>query len=409
MVYALVLWFCAGQATGTIILGQVISIALLWGLGWQTLTVRREKTPVYQQTPVVITPEVVSSWAKNQLNQLRIAPDDSVRPLPPQNRSLSATAAERFRQDSDPRRRPVYDYEFVEDGELSESDEANDTDFPIEQPLIEPIVADLQFLEGREAPRDSEEEDLEEEDLEEVEVVPPSAEAEVISESIPDPVLEAVEAVEAIAVEPEPEPQKPAEPTPTESKPGKTEERIVKAKEQAVPEIPVEIEKPSTDPEGWGFESDEWIEEDSNDRYEQDSSQKERSSSVRDNPPEQDISKQSLPAKTKPSLLATPIILLGWVKDVVSSITKPKPSKPVIEIPRRTPQSSEPQSSEPQSSEPQSSADSAEPQTASKPLSTPPSPAPATQATYPDSSPDSSTAFDNSDNFDDPEDSNWDD
>ena len=37
----------------------------------------------------------------------------------------------------------------------------------------------------------------------------------------------------------------------------------------------------------------------------------------------------------KPSLLAMPLILAGWVKDVAISLTKPKPSKPVIEIPRR--------------------------------------------------------------------------
>ena len=41
------------------------------------------------------------------------------------------------------------------------------------------------------------------------------------------------------------------------------------------------------------------------------------------------------PVKEKPNLLAMPLILVGWAKDVVVSMTKPKPSKPMIEIPRR--------------------------------------------------------------------------
>ncbi|MEL7511931.1 MAG: hypothetical protein AAGM27_07255, partial [Cyanobacteria bacterium J06554_3] len=45
--------------------------------------------------------------------------------------------------------------------------------------------------------------------------------------------------------------------------------------------------------------------------------------------------KDTIPVREKPSLLTTPVILAGWVKDVVKSFTQPKPSKPVIEIPRR--------------------------------------------------------------------------
>ena len=78
LLYAATLWFGSGQMTGIVLLGQMIAIALVLALGWQTLSIRREKTPVYQQTPVVITPEVVGNWAKNQINQLRIAPPDPV-------------------------------------------------------------------------------------------------------------------------------------------------------------------------------------------------------------------------------------------------------------------------------------------------------------------------------------------
>ncbi|TVQ61408.1 MAG: hypothetical protein EA366_03110 [Spirulina sp. DLM2.Bin59] len=50
--YALVLWVCAGQLTGAVLLGQTASVALLGWLGWQTLTLRRLKTPVLDQTEV---------------------------------------------------------------------------------------------------------------------------------------------------------------------------------------------------------------------------------------------------------------------------------------------------------------------------------------------------------------------
>ncbi|NEQ72913.1 MAG: hypothetical protein F6K23_07405 [Okeania sp. SIO2C9] len=50
--YALVLWFCAGRITGAVLLGQVASVALLGYFGWQTLTLRRQVTPVAEQTKV---------------------------------------------------------------------------------------------------------------------------------------------------------------------------------------------------------------------------------------------------------------------------------------------------------------------------------------------------------------------
>jgi len=50
--YALVLWVCAGRITGGVLLGQTASVALLGWLGWQTLTLRRMKTPLLDQTEV---------------------------------------------------------------------------------------------------------------------------------------------------------------------------------------------------------------------------------------------------------------------------------------------------------------------------------------------------------------------
>lgn len=60
--YAVVLWFCAGRLTGAVLLGQMASVALLGGLGWHTLALRRDLTPEIIQTPI--------SWADlRQLSQ----------------------------------------------------------------------------------------------------------------------------------------------------------------------------------------------------------------------------------------------------------------------------------------------------------------------------------------------------
>ena len=50
--YALVLWVCAVQISFTEFLGHLASVALLSWLGWQTLTLRRKRTPVAFQTPL---------------------------------------------------------------------------------------------------------------------------------------------------------------------------------------------------------------------------------------------------------------------------------------------------------------------------------------------------------------------
>jgi hypothetical protein len=48
--YAIVLWFCAGQATGAELLGETASVALIFSLGGQLLVLRRQGTPRDQQT-----------------------------------------------------------------------------------------------------------------------------------------------------------------------------------------------------------------------------------------------------------------------------------------------------------------------------------------------------------------------
>lgn len=56
--YALVLWVCAGQINGGLLLGQVASVALLSWSVTQTLSLRRQLTPQLQQTEIPSTEKV---------------------------------------------------------------------------------------------------------------------------------------------------------------------------------------------------------------------------------------------------------------------------------------------------------------------------------------------------------------
>ena len=174
LLYAAVLWFCASQITGIVLLGQLAAVVLLLGLGWQALTVRRQKTPVYQQTPIVITPEVVGGWAKNTLNQLRIAPPEPV-PVRLEKRSLSKFSYSQLGTRLDPRRRTVYEYEFVEDGIL-------------EQSPLKPLLDDQELALELSPEVDTATNDLDY-------TAPPSAEAEVLSVEVPAAKVPAMEAV----------------------------------------------------------------------------------------------------------------------------------------------------------------------------------------------------------------------
>ncbi len=50
--YALVLWVCAGQIRGALLLGETAGVALLGWLAWQTLWLRRGLVPEESQTPL---------------------------------------------------------------------------------------------------------------------------------------------------------------------------------------------------------------------------------------------------------------------------------------------------------------------------------------------------------------------
>lgn len=66
--YALVLWVCAGQIAGGLLLGQIASVVLL---GWsvtQTLQLRRGLTPRQQQTEIPSTAELTSTVQRKVSN-----------------------------------------------------------------------------------------------------------------------------------------------------------------------------------------------------------------------------------------------------------------------------------------------------------------------------------------------------
>ena len=391
LLYALLLWFGAGQMTAAILLGQAIAVGLLGVLGAQTLSIRREKTPVYQQTPVVITPEVASNWAKNKINQLRIAPAEPV-PLKLEKRSLDEFSSERLGIPIDPRRRPVSEYEFVEDGLWNEADENDATD---SEQLSLLLSANLSANEDA----NSEEDADSEEDA--VEVTPPSAIADIISVEMPP---ELNTATEVTTEDPEAA-EKTATPAATVETAAPSAETAISEKdvsEEAISENSLEDETAEEEPaidlrpvatdfkevdsleeaqaerqiskaekttanaeasttgteensifskqanenqagEASGWDDSDWDDSDwvADGSAEQTFSTKEpQPVSPKTNSPNPIptlSTNRSASSKEKPSLLAIPVILAGWVKDVVTSMTKPKPSKPVIEIPKREP------------------------------------------------------------------------
>ncbi len=71
MFYALVLWVCASRITGGVLLGQIASVALLGWLGWQTLTLRRQHTPLAQQTQLPVSATSATEVIQTTVQQFR--------------------------------------------------------------------------------------------------------------------------------------------------------------------------------------------------------------------------------------------------------------------------------------------------------------------------------------------------
>jgi hypothetical protein len=114
--YAIVLWFCAGQATGAELLGETASVVLIWSLGGQLLVLRRQRTPSDQQTPTeAIAPP--------------ITPPDEPTPAPEN--------ADRDQEETAPKA------DHDDGGELPAENESSDlesTAEPTTEPAAEPTI-----------------------------------------------------------------------------------------------------------------------------------------------------------------------------------------------------------------------------------------------------------------------------
>lgn len=91
--YALVLWICAGRITGGVLLGQTASVALLGWLTWQTLSLRRAKTPVIEQTEIsdATIETAKSGFGLGKLVD-RFRPDAADPPIPASDSEAASTA-----------------------------------------------------------------------------------------------------------------------------------------------------------------------------------------------------------------------------------------------------------------------------------------------------------------------------
>ncbi|WP_052049806.1 Ycf66 family protein [Leptolyngbya sp. KIOST-1] len=118
--YGLVLWFSAVQTSPTELLGHLASVVLLGWLGWQTLTLRRKRTPLDLQTPLTADawPAFGRQLKQSVLNGLRTTPLGRWLPTPEPERSPGdpAIAVSEIRVSS----LKDVDYEFVD--ELTPSD-----------------------------------------------------------------------------------------------------------------------------------------------------------------------------------------------------------------------------------------------------------------------------------------------
>lgn len=99
MFYALVLWVCAGQITGSVLLGQTASVVLLGWFGWQTLHLRRTLTPLNQRTPVSGATQSVSAHLRSQGEQLQTLLQRSLAVFSPPAPVLAEPSGERSVED----------------------------------------------------------------------------------------------------------------------------------------------------------------------------------------------------------------------------------------------------------------------------------------------------------------------
>lgn len=102
--YALVLWVCAKQITGGLLLGQVAGVVLLGWYAFQTLQLRRQLTPQQQQTAVPSAAQVKSSV---QEQVTKISPLQKLSQFGKKATSKATAAKEQLKPKSDVKEVPT--------------------------------------------------------------------------------------------------------------------------------------------------------------------------------------------------------------------------------------------------------------------------------------------------------------
>jgi len=102
--YALVLWVCAKQITGGLLLGQVAGVVLLGWFALQTLQLRRQLTPQQQQTAVPSAAQVSSNVREQAA---KISPLQRLSQLGKKASSSATAAKEQLQTKSDAKEVPT--------------------------------------------------------------------------------------------------------------------------------------------------------------------------------------------------------------------------------------------------------------------------------------------------------------
>ncbi|MGL4620163.1 MAG: Ycf66 family protein, partial [Chroococcidiopsis sp.] len=102
--YALVLWVCAKQITGGLLLGQVAGVVLLGWYAFQTLQLRRQLTPQQQQTAVPSAAQVKSNV---QEQVTKISPLQKLSQLGKKATSKATAAKEQLKPKSEVKEVPT--------------------------------------------------------------------------------------------------------------------------------------------------------------------------------------------------------------------------------------------------------------------------------------------------------------
>ena len=323
--YALVLWFCARQITGAVLLGQFACVILLGALGWQLVTLRRSITPTDLQTPVSVesfnqsTTETVSqiktnlrtgSWRK-ALPKLAVRVKESLQFGFDNSSANRLSRLARARSASKRKVKRRYEYEFVEDAPRDRRVQAAVNLSP-ETEMPEAAITPLET-----PPLD----------LPEIPVAPaPSADTSM-SVQLGKASLE--EAAELQAGRDVQDTSKTAAPRPNPDELAGMQAVKEQSEESVVAGSavnwgdPVGAAETATNEENWGIEEiDESIPDEWN-----------AVEALQSNPPPSASSIKQPPTNAFEKV----IILKDWMKELIASFTRPKPKYSMIELPPRPP------------------------------------------------------------------------